>query len=61
MPDELLDQEIFCLITTSGPWRLRLSTDGEGGIRLPSAIDAIADRWGEFTVTPATMLAMEQN
>lgn len=24
------------------------------------ALDAIADRWGEFTVTPARMLAMEQ-
>ncbi len=26
---------------------------------LAAALDAIADRWGEFTVTPARMLAME--
>ena len=28
--------------------------------KITDAIDAIADRWGEFSVTPATMLGMEQ-
>jgi len=28
--------------------------------RLTQALDAIADRWGEFTVTPARMINMEQ-
>lgn len=34
--------------------------DSSGRMRaLTRALDAIADRWGEFTVTPARMLAME--
>lgn len=28
--------------------------------KITDAIDAIADRWGEFSVTPGTMIAMEQ-
>jgi hypothetical protein len=28
--------------------------------RVTDALDAIADRWGEFTITPGRMLGMEQ-
>ncbi len=43
-----------------GAGQMGLWNTDEKKWKITDAIDAIADRWGEFSVTPATMLGMEQ-
>lgn len=43
-----------------GTGQMELWNSDETKWNITDALDAIADRWGEFTVTPATMLGMEQ-
>lgn len=47
-------------LTPRGVGQMGLWNTGERKWKITDALDAIADRWGEFTVTPGRMLAMEQ-
>lgn len=47
-------------LTPRGTGQIPLWNTDERKWRITDAIDAIANRWGEFTVTPGRMLAMEQ-
>lgn len=54
-PVKLLAVTCFSLTTKE-----QLTFLNEPNKKLAEALDAISDRWGEFTVFPARMLAMEQ-
>ncbi|OGG28760.1 hypothetical protein A2973_03475 [Candidatus Gottesmanbacteria bacterium RIFCSPLOWO2_01_FULL_49_10] len=47
-------------LTPRGTGQIPLWNTDERKWRVTDAIDAIANRWGEFTVTPGRMLAIEQ-
>ena len=48
------------LLTPRGTGQIGLWNMDERKWKITDALDAIADRWGEFTVIPGRMLAMEQ-
>ena len=48
------------LLTPRGTGQIGLWNTDERKWKITNAIDTIADRWGEFTVIPGRMLAMEQ-
>jgi DNA polymerase-4 len=55
---KLLAVSSYCLSDETQE-QLALFDSSDRKHALTQALDAIADRWGEFTVTPARMLAME--
>ncbi len=48
------------LLTPRGAGQIGLWDTDETKWKITDALDVIADRWGEFTVTPGRMLGMEQ-